>query len=155
MYKIDDIIKLKNSNIHGKIININKNKLGNIYTILLDTNLKINVSENKIEPCNINNITTHKNINKVKISYKLKNNNFDNELMIRHQNVLEAMENVDRFISSAITNKEKRLRIIHGRHGGILRNAVHEYLKNSPYVESYKLADEYEGSIGVTIVYLK
>ena len=75
--------------------------------------------------------------------------------MIRHQTVIEAIENVDRFISSAIINKEKRIRIIHGRHGGILRDAVHEYLKNSPYVDTYKLADEYEGSIGVTIVYLK
>ena len=147
MFKINDNVKVKNSNIHGKIIEISNN---NIYTILLDTNLKINVTENKIEKSNL--APTDKKVN---VTYKLKKSSFNNEIMIRHQTVLEALENVDRFISEAITNKEKRLRIIHGRHGGILKNAVHEYLEKSPYVESYKLADEFEGSIGVTIVYLK
>lgn len=146
MYKINDNVKLKNSNKHGKIINIKDN----IYTILLDTNLKINVTENKIEKIIIKPSNT-----KVNVTYKLKKSKFNNEIMIRHQTVLEAIENVDRFISDAIINKEKRLRIIHGRHGGILKNAVHDYLRNSPYVESFNLADEYEGSIGVTIVYLK
>lgn len=146
MYKINDNVKLKNSNKHGKIINIKDN----IYTILLDTHLKINVTENKIEKIIIKPSNT-----KVNVTYKLKKSKFNNEIMIRHQTVLEAIENVDRFISDAIINKEKRLRIIHGRHGGILKNAVHDYLRNSPYVESFNLADEYEGSIGVTIVYLK
>lgn len=149
MFKTNDIVELKNSNIKGKIIRIHRN---NTYTIELENNSKLKVNEN--------NIVLFKDINKAKcknitVNYSFSNSAFENEIMIRHQTVIEAIENVDRFISSAIINKEKRIRIIHGRHGGILRDAVHEYLKNSPYVDTYKLADEYEGSIGVTIVYLK
>ena len=149
MFKSNDIVKLKNSNIKGKIIRIHRN---NTYTIELENNSKLKVDENDIELFkDINNIK-RKNIT---VNYTFSNTAFENEIMIRHQTVIEAIENVDRFISSAIINKEKRIKIIHGRHGGILRDAVHEYLKNSPYVDTYKLADEYEGSIGVTIVYLK
>lgn len=149
MFNINDIVKLKISNIRGKIIRIHSN---NKYTIQLENNSKIRVLENDIEL-----VRDEKQIksNQITVNYSFSNSAFDNEIMIRHQTVIEAIENVDRFISSAIINKEKRIRIIHGRHGGILRDAVHEYLKNSPYVDTFKLADEYEGSIGVTIVYLK
>lgn len=149
MFKLNNIVKLKNSNIKGKIIRIHRN---NTYTIELENNSKLKVNENDIEIFKDINNTKRKNIT---VNYSFSNSTFENEIMIRHQTVIEAIENVDRFISSAIINKEKRIRIIHGRHGGILRDAVHEYLKNSPYVDTYKLADEYEGSIGVTIVYLK
>lgn len=148
MFKLNNIVKLKNSNIKGKIIRIHRN---NTYTIELENNSKLKVNENDIEIFKDINNTKRKNIT---VNYSFSNSTFENEIMIRHQTVIEAIENVDRFISSAIINKEKRIRIIHGRHGGILRDAVHEYLKNSPYVDTYKLADEYEGSIGVTIVYL-
>ena len=150
MFKINDIVKLKKYNTIGKIIRISDNN--RYFTILLDNNSKIKVFEKDIELIETNNKVRK---NKVSIKYTPIENSFENEIMIRHQTVLEAIENVDRFISSAIMHKEKRLRIIHGRHGGILRNAVHEYLSTSPYVDTFKLADVYEGSIGVTIVYLK
>ena len=150
MFKINDIVKLKKYNTSGKIIRISDNN--KYFTILLDNNSKIKVFEKDIELIETNNKVRK---NKVSIKYTPIENSFENEIMIRHQTVLEAIENVDRFISSAIMHKEKRLRIIHGRHGGILRNAVHEYLSTSPYVDTFKLADVYEGSIGVTIVYLK
>lgn len=149
MFNINDIVKLKKYNIQGKIIKVHSN---NKYTIQLENNSKMKILEKDIE---LINDTLEKKTNKITINYTLSNSTFVNEIMIRHQTVIEAIENVDKFISSAIINKEKRIKIIHGRHGGILRNAVHEYLKNSPYVESFKIADELEGSIGVTIVNLK
>lgn len=152
MFKINDIVKLKNSNITGKIIRIANNNKGENYTIELNNNTKMKISDGNIELLNVSDKIKK---NSIKINYTPTNTAFENEIMIRHQTVIEAIENVDRFISSAIINKEKRIKIIHGRHGGILRNAVHEYLKNSPYVDCFKLANEYEGSIGATIVYLK
>jgi len=149
MFQINDTVKLLKNNKIGKIIRISNN---NKYTVELENNSKIQVLENDIQ---LAENTTNNKRNKVSVNYTFSNSTFDNEIMIRHQTVIEAIENVDRFISSAIINKEKRIKIIHGRHGGILRDAVHEYLKNSPYVDTFKLADEYEGSIGVTIVYLK
>lgn len=153
MLNTNDTVKFVTNNKIGKIIRISNNKQNKKYTIELDNNSKIQACEDDIEL--IENINYNDNKNKVTLNYSFSNTSFENEIMIRHQTVLEAIENVDRFISSCIINKEKRIKIIHGRHGGILRDAVHEYLKNSPFVESFKLADEYEGSIGVTIVYLK
>lgn len=149
MFHINDTVRLLNSNKIGKITRISNNKK---YIVELENNSKIQVLESDIEL--VLNVTKNKR-SKVSINYSLSNTTFNNEIMIRHQTVIEAIENVDRFISSAIINKEKRIKIIHGRHGGILRESVHEYLKNSPYVDNFKLADEYEGSIGATIVYLK
>ena len=75
--------------------------------------------------------------------------------MVRHQTVEEALFNVDSFIEEALYRNVKVVKIIHGKHGGILRNAVHKYLKENQNVNSYRLGNYFEGSYGVTIVSLK
>ena len=77
------------------------------------------------------------------------------EIMLRHLNKLEALEQLDRFIDKAIASGLARVKIIHGKHGGIIRNAVHEYLDNHPYISSYNFGDYHEGGFGVTIAYIK
>lgn len=156
MFQINDMVKIKNSGNIGKIIRISKKKSGNFYTLQLKNHTKILVPEKDLEPSLLQNFVEDQVTSKhVSITYHPITTDFNAELMIRHQTVLEAIDHVDSFLSSAIAHKEKRLRIIHGRHGGVLRKAVHEYLAKSPFVKNYHLANEYEGSIGVTIVYLK
>ena len=75
--------------------------------------------------------------------------------MLRHQTVEEALDNLDKFIDNAICNNVKIVKIIHGKQGGKLRHAVHDYLENSPYVKEHRLGGYYEGSYGVTIAFLK
>lgn len=75
--------------------------------------------------------------------------------MIRHQNVLEAMQNVEKFLDTARIYREDFVRIIHGKHGGILKKALHDYLNTLDFVESYNLGDYHNGQNGVTIIYLK
>ena len=155
MYDLGNVVKINNINLIGKIKRIKKTKNDILYTINISSNnTNITVCEQDITLFNINMNKDNSN-NNVTINYKLNNTNFTNELMIRHQTVEIALENLEQFISQAICNKEKRIRIIHGRHGGILRDAVHKYLDTCPYIESYKLAEYYEGSYGVTIAYLK
>lgn len=149
MFKLGDYIKLKNSNIIGKIIDKNSK----YYKIsLLKNSTVIYITEDKIEKYKY--IENDKKEN-ITIHYTVSPQNDETDIMLRHQTKFEALENLDRFIFSSIASHQKRIRIIHGRNGGILRNAVHEYLKNSPYVESYHIADAKEGSVGVTIAYLK
>lgn len=152
MFKINDNVKILNTNLTGIITRIKKNNGSTLYTITTSNNSKIVVNENSL----LLNTNPKKNLKpKVNITYSTTNKKYINEIMLRHQTVEIAIENLERFISESICNKEKRIRIIHGRHGGILKDAVHEYLKCSPYVEKYELAQYYEGSIGVTIAYLK
>lgn len=47
------------------------------------------------------------------------------------------------------------VRIIHGKGTGTLRRTVHAILERLPWVASYRLAPEWEGSWGVTIVDLR
>lgn len=92
---------------------------------------------------------------KKEINIQLENTTISNEIMLRHKTKLDALEELDKFIDNAICNKIPRVKIIHGKHGGIIRNAVHEYLDNSPYISSYNFGDYHEGGFGVTIAYIK
>lgn len=148
MYNIGDLVEIINTNLIGKIIRKNNN----IYTIKIIPNSSIlKTSEDKIR---LSNKKTD-NKNSVNIKYTLNSDDFNEEIMLRHQTVEVALYNLDVFISDAIAHRAKRVRIIHGRHGGILRKAVHKYLSSSPYIDKYQLADYFEGSYGVTIAYLK
>ena len=49
----------------------------------------------------------------------------------------------------------KQIRVIHGKGTGKLREGIHQYLKNSKYVNSFRIASFGEGDYGVTIVELK
>lgn len=156
MFNIGDTVKINNTHLIGKIIRIKNTKTKNLYTISINSNnSNIIIEEENLSYATLKNKNKNTKKNNVTITYNFDNTNFTNELMIRHQTVEEALNNVENFISKAICNKEKRIRIIHGRHGGILRKAVHEYLDTCPYVSSYNLAEYHEGSYGVTIAYLK
>lgn len=77
------------------------------------------------------------------------------EIMLRHKLKEEAIWELDKYIDQAIVAHIPRVRIIHGKHGGTLRKAVHEYLSTNPFVKEYFIADYNEGGYGVTIAILK
>ncbi len=77
------------------------------------------------------------------------------ELDIRGMNVLDACEEIDRFIDQAILAKMPSVSIIHGKGTGVLRAGVHAHLKASPTVRDFKLGAFGQGDSGVTIVDLK
>ena len=78
-----------------------------------------------------------------------------NEIMLRHLTEYEAIDKLEIFLDKMIANKIPRVRIIHGKSGGVLRNAVHSYLKEHPYIKDYRLGFYHEGGIGVTIANIK
>ena len=87
-------------------------------------------------------------------SINITSKNIPNEIMLRHKLKDEAIAELDKYIDQALVAKLGRVRIIHGRHGGVLRDAVHEYLKNHPYVKEFEIAGYGEGGIGVTVAIL-
>ena len=84
----------------------------------------------------------------------IQDESISNEIMLRHMTKLEALEELDRFIDKALSHKLPRIRIIHGRHGGVIRDAVRDFLNTHPNVISYEYADYSEGGIGVTVAIL-
>lgn len=148
MYKTGDFVRIKGTKLIGKIARIT-----NINYVICINNKLVTVPRNFV--VKEENYVIPKN-SRTKVTYDLNiDPNFNNEIMLRHKTKEDAIYELDKFIDTAIINKISIVKIIHGKHGGILREAVHEYLKNHKRVESYKLGGYFEGQFGVTIANLK
>ncbi len=77
------------------------------------------------------------------------------ELDIRGLETLEAEGVVENFLSAAVMGHLDTVTIIHGKGTGALRKAVHEILRRSKAVKSFRLGVYGEGESGVTVVTLK
>ena len=77
------------------------------------------------------------------------------ELDIRGLETLEAEGVVENYLDAAVMAKLGTVTIIHGKGTGALRKAVHELLKRSRAVKSFRLGRYGEGEAGVTVVELK
>lgn len=77
------------------------------------------------------------------------------EISVRGQTVDEALMNVDKYLDDAFLAGLKQVTIIHGKGTGALREAIHQYLRHHPHVNSFRLGKYGEGESGVTIVEIK
>ncbi len=77
------------------------------------------------------------------------------ELDIRGLETLEAESVVENYLDAASRAKLSTVTIIHGKGTGALRAAVHQLLKKSKQVKSFRLGRYGEGEAGVTVVELK
>ncbi len=76
------------------------------------------------------------------------------EVRLRHLTVDEALLKLDKYLDDAFMAGLYRVRVIHGKGTGTLRQMVHEQLAKHPLVKSYRLGGYGEGGAGVTIVEL-
>ncbi|MEE0751470.1 endonuclease MutS2 [Frisingicoccus sp.] len=89
---------------------------------------------------------------KIKMS---KSATISTSLNIIGKTVDEAMPELDKYLDDAYLAHLNQVTIIHGRGTGKLRAAVHNKLKKSRYVKSYRLGTFGEGETGVTVVDFK
>jgi len=85
---------------------------------------------------------------------KINQESIPREINIRMMTVDEGLEEVKKYLEKAFLAGLKRVRIVHGKGTGKLRNAVHDYLSKVPYVKEYYLAPPNEGGEGATVVIL-
>lgn len=67
----------------------------------------------------------------------------------------EALPVLGKYLDDAYLAHLTKVTVIHGRGTGALRKAVHNHLKRTIYVKSYRLGEFGEGDMGVTIVEFK
>jgi DNA mismatch repair protein MutS2 len=76
------------------------------------------------------------------------------EVEVRGRRIDEALPAVEAFLDDAARAGRERVRIIHGRGTGTLRQAVRGLLDGHPLVTSYEGGGTREGGEGVTVAYL-
>ena len=69
--------------------------------------------------------------------------------------VEEGIMEVDRYIDQCLRLGLGELTVIHGKGTGVLRKGLHEHLRKSRFVKSFRLGVYGEGENGVTILTLK
>ena len=89
---------------------------------------------------------------KIKMS---KSASVSTEINLIGMTVDEAMAHLDKYLDDAYLAHVPSVRIVHGKGTGALRNAVHQHLKRSKYVKTYRLGTFGEGDAGVTIAEFK
>ncbi len=80
---------------------------------------------------------------------------FSAETDLRGLSVYEALEKLDKYIDDAILAGYSPINVIHGKGTGVLRSAVHDFLKKHSGVKSYRLGEYGEGDSGITVVELR
>jgi DNA mismatch repair protein MutS2 len=67
----------------------------------------------------------------------------------------EALRRLEAFLDQASLGDRSEVVIVHGIGSGALRRAIADYLRDSPYCESYREAEVHRGGAGATIVTLR
>jgi DNA mismatch repair protein MutS2 len=76
------------------------------------------------------------------------------ELHLRGLRVEAALYELEKYLDQAVVAGHPRVRIVHGKGTGAVRQAVHERLRESRLVKSFRLGESGEGDTGVTVVEL-
>ena len=76
------------------------------------------------------------------------------EIHLRRLTIDDALSLLDRYLDDAFMSGLAQVKIIHGKGGGALKDAVHDKLTSHPLVKSFRLGTYGEGENGVTIAYL-
>ena len=76
------------------------------------------------------------------------------ELNVIGLTVDEAVAKVDKYLDDACLCHLSKVRIVHGKGTGALRNGIHAFLRGCSHVSGFHLAQYGEGDAGVTIVEL-
>jgi DNA mismatch repair protein MutS2 len=88
-------------------------------------------------------------------SVAMKNKSISMELDLKGYDLESALVEVDKYLDNAFLSGLKEVVVIHGKGTGVLRNGIHQYLRNHPHVDSFRLGKFGEGESGVTVVLLK
>lgn len=117
-------------------------------------NSKIYFNIDKLEKTN-KKVSNSSSTYSSEINNTTKSKNLSNEINVIGLNVEEAIQIIDKYLDSCSMANLKKVRIVHGKGTGKLREGIHKYLKMNSYVKGFRVGTFGEGEMGVTIVELK
>ena len=149
---VGDKVKIAGQSLMGEVVSLSNQSasvaFGNMITVVqLDRLEKISTNEFRKANKAVEQPSTGAGFD----TYK-RRLNFKSDIDIRGYRADEAIEAVQDLIDDALMLSISRVRILHGKGNGILRQVIRDYLRNAPGVKSY--ADEHIefGGSGITVV---
>jgi DNA mismatch repair protein MutS2 len=147
-YKPGDRVKIVSKDVKGTILS-STNKPGK-YVVQAGI-VKVTIDESDLR------LIQEEIPLKKKASVSFKRKGFYDTLDLRGARYEEALDRLERFIDSAIAEKVKTVRVIHGTGTGALRTGIQRYCRDSSYVKSFdfeKAPDSQGKNFGVTVLVL-
>ena len=151
---IGDSVKVLSMNLKGTVSTL-PDARGNLYVQMGILRSQVNIKDlEKIEeePAFKPSVKTKTTGSKVKAS---KSYSISAEINLIGMTSDEAISELDKYLDDAYLAHLSPVRVVHGKGSGILRKAVHQYLRRQKHVASYRLGEFGEGDAGVTIVEFK
>ncbi len=146
--KEGDTVKILKSGKEGKVLDVDpERKTAKVQV----GSLCITVKLSQLEPVEEK---VKEKVVKTEVSVK-RPASFFPELNVIGMRGEEAISAVEKFLDSARIEGFERVKIIHGHGLGILKKLIRDYLKESPYVKSFRKGSIEEGGDGVTVVELR
>lgn len=152
-FKIGTRVRVLSMNLEGTV-STTPNAKGELFVQMGILRSQVNINDLDILQDKEDTSTTFQKTNAGKIKMS-KSMTISTELNLIGKTVDEAIVELDKYLDDAYLSKIPQVRIVHGKGTGALRNAVHNHLKKTSYVKSYRLGIFGEGESGVTIVDFK
>jgi len=150
--EVGDKVRLKGLSNYGEVLRISPDR--NTPITLLIANMQMQISYQDIEQ-----VQPQEKNNRIAPSVvdvqRGKADSVKTELHLLGYTVDEALEAVDKYLDDAFLASLPKVRIVHGKGTGALRQGIHEGLIGHPLVTSFELAPRSEGGDGATVVTLK
>jgi len=146
-------VRIKDLNREGEIVEVLSNKEE---VVIQAGPMKVNVDINRLE--RIDDDEVNKSTKQVGKSASInrirskKSRRISPKLDLRGLRAMEAKEKTDKYLDDAYLAGISKAEIVHGKGTGVLREVVHDLLEEHPQVIGYRLGQEKEGGLGVTIV---
>lgn len=131
---------------------IEKRKKGD--WIVSTGSMKINVPENRLTPV-LEKRGARESQQQFDISVPHVGVTPSYEIDVRGERLDEAIGDLERQIDKAVLSGLSEFQVVHGKGTGALQKGIHDYLKQSNYIEDYYFAHPSQGGFGKTIVKLK
>ena len=143
-----------------KVIITTLNQKGIVVGQVKNSKVQVQVGNTKLN-IEINNLSLdstkqeNKKISHTSSTSNLKQKTISNELNVIGLNIDEAVSIIDKYLDDCYLASLDKVRIIHGKGTGKLRQGIHTYLKTHPHVKSFRLGTFGEGEMGVSVIEFK
>jgi len=144
---IGEVIKIEGKNVTISVGDITSRVKKDSVTVISNKEFQSQVGAKPAASLRNYSVNIDESISKRKLSFK-------DEIDIRGQRLEEALMSVSKFIDDATLVGASKVRILHGKGTGVLKEEIRKWLKTNPSVVSCKDEDVRLGGAGITVVTL-